>query len=139
MIKTIEEGEPFRCAGNAYRMLVPREIGGCCELVYERIEPGHVTPPNQHETFLQIYVLLRGHAKVTVGSETRVVEAPAVCFIPPKTNHFVENLSAETAVEYLYTSVWPDGIPFDEREGGWREVYRKITQAYADRGYGERT
>ena len=135
MIRTLAEGEPFRCAGNVFKMLLPRDDGGCCEVVLETVGPGHSTPPNQHATFVQIYVILRGEANVTIGPETRTVRAPAVAFIPKDTNHFVSNESSGTDVEYLYVSIWPEGIPAAEKDGGWREVYARMIQDYSDRGY----
>ena len=135
MIRTVAEGEPFRCAGNFFKMLLPRDEGECCEVVLETVGPGHSTPPNQHATFVQIYVILRGEAKVTIGPETRTVRAPAVAFIPKDTNHFVSNESSGTDVEYLYVSIWPEGIPAAEKDGGWRQVYARLIQEYSDRGY----
>jgi hypothetical protein len=38
-------------------------------------------------------------------------------------------------LHYLYISVWPDGIPAEEREGGWKKVYEKIIDSYVSRGY----
>jgi quercetin dioxygenase-like cupin family protein len=122
LIRTLAEGEPFRCAGNFFQMLLPRDDGECCEVVLETVGPGHSTPPNQHATFVQIYVILRGEAKVTIGPETRTVRAPAVAFIPKDMTHSVSNESISTDVEYLYVSIWPDGIPTAEKDGGWREV-----------------
>lgn len=135
MIRTVAEGEPFRCAGNFFKMLLPRDEGECCEVVLETVGPGHSTPPNQHATFVQIYVILRGDAKVTIGTETRTVSAPAVAFIPKQTNHFLSNESTGTDVEYLYVSIWPEGIPAAEKDGGWRKVYSRLIQEYTDRGY----
>lgn len=135
MIRTLAEGEAFRCAGNVFQMLLPRDEGDCCEVVLQTVGPGHSTPPNQHATFVQIYVILRGEAKVTIGGETRTVRAPAVAFIPKETNHFVSNESSGADVEYLYVSIWPEGIPAVEKDGGWRQVYARITQEYSDRGY----
>jgi quercetin dioxygenase-like cupin family protein len=135
LIRTLAEGEPFRCAGNFFQMLLPRDDGECCEVVLETVGPGHSTPPNQHATFVQIYVILRGEAKVTIGPETRTVRAPAVAFIPKDMTHSVSNESISTDVEYLYVSIWPDGIPTAEKDGGWREVYARMIQEYTDRGY----
>ena len=135
MIKEFDQGEPFQCAGNAFKMLLSRDEGDCCEVVLETVGPGRSTPPNAHEIFLQIYVIVRGEARLTVGSETKTVLAPAVALIPKCTTHFLTNVSKQDTVEYLYISVWPDGIPADEKEGGWRQVYARMIQAYADRGY----
>ncbi|MGP8244112.1 MAG: hypothetical protein ACLQVN_06300 [Bryobacteraceae bacterium] len=31
MIRKFDEGEPFRCAGNNFVMLLPRDLTDCCE------------------------------------------------------------------------------------------------------------
>ena len=54
LVKALSEGEPFRCAGNEYFMLLPRDISDCCEVVLEKVPPGHSTPPNAHSTFVQV-------------------------------------------------------------------------------------
>jgi quercetin dioxygenase-like cupin family protein len=134
-LRSFTEGEPFRCAGNDFVMLLPRDLGGCCEAVLQIVQPGCQTPPNAHESFLQIYLILAGKAEVHIGQESRVVSGPAIAFIPPKTNHWVVNTSPDQRLQYLYISVWPDGIPAAEKDGGWRKVYRDIVQEYVDRGY----
>jgi quercetin dioxygenase-like cupin family protein len=130
-----EQGEPFQCAGNNYLMLLPRDLTDCCEVVLEEVAPGKRTPPNQHETFLQVYVVLDGHAELSIGGETREIRAPFVALIPRRTDHYVVNKSDTAPVRYLYISVWPEGIPAAEREGGWRMAYGRIIQEYADRGF----
>lgn len=134
-IRSFAEGEPFRCAGNDFVMLLPRDLTDCCGVVLQIVQPGAQTPPNAHETFLQVYLILSGTADVKIGEESKVVSGPAVALIPPKTNHWVVNASADVPLQYLYMSVWPQGIPAAEKEGGWRRVYRQIIQEYADRGY----
>lgn len=135
MIRTFDEGEPFRCAGNDFVMLLPRDLTDCCEVVKQIVRPGCKTPPNAHETFLQVYLVLSGTADVKIGDESRTVAAPAIALVPPKTVHWVENPSNEHELVYLYISVWPDGIPSNEKEGGWRKVYQSIIEDYAGRGY----
>jgi quercetin dioxygenase-like cupin family protein len=133
--KRFEQGEPFQCAGQDYLMLLPRELTNCCEVVLEEVAPGRSTPPNQHETFLQVYVVLEGRAELTIGADTSDISAPFVALIPRNTNHYIVNKSEIGPLKYLYISVWPDGIPAAEREGGWRTVYNTIIQEYADRGF----
>ena len=135
MIRTFDEGDGFRCAGNDFVMLLPRDETGSCEAVLQIVRPGATTPSNTHETFLQIYLIWSGSAKVFIGEQVRAVSAPAIAFVPPKTVHWVENLSATEELRYLYISVWPDGIPAAESEGGWRHVYGKIIDEYVGRGY----
>ncbi len=134
-VKQFNEGEPFRCAGNDFAMLLPRDETGACEAVLQMVRPGGVTPPNSHETFMQIYLIWSGAAKIFIGGEAKQVTAPAVAFVPPKTEHWVENALADRELQYLYISVWPNGIPGEECEGGWRKVYAKIIDDYAGRGY----
>jgi quercetin dioxygenase-like cupin family protein len=134
-IRQFSEGEPFRCAGNEFVMLLPREETLACEVVLQMVRPGGSTPPNSHETFMQIYLIWSGEAKVFLGAEMRQVRAPAVAFVPPRTEHWVENAAQDRELHYLYISVWPKGIPADEIEGGWRKVYEKIIDSYVSRGY----
>jgi mannose-6-phosphate isomerase-like protein (cupin superfamily) len=132
--KTFSEGEHFRCAGNEYLMLLPRDITDCCEVVLEKVAAGRRTPPNAHPTFNQIYVVLSGDAEVTIGDKTCRVSAPAVAYIPRNTNHYVVNMGTGE-FQYLYVTVWPQGIPAKEKDGGWRHAYTDIIQEYVDRGY----
>ena len=67
----LDEGEPFWCAGNLYSMLIPRDVTKCFEAVLETVEPGRATPPNAHDTFAQLYVLLRGTGRLYVADEVR--------------------------------------------------------------------
>ena len=132
--KTFDEGELFQCAGNNYVMLLPRDLTNCAEVVLEKVAVGQRTPPNAHPTFVQIYIVLQGEADITIGEETRRVTAPAVAFIPCNTNHYVFN-KGTNELRYLYVTVWPDGIPCDEVEGGWKQVYARMIREYSDRGY----
>ena len=128
------EGENIRCAGNDYLMLLPRDVTGSCEVVLEKIKLGESTPPNTHSTFQQIYIVLSGEGEITIGDDTRRVTAPAVAFIPKNTHHRVVN-TGDTELQYIYVTVWPEGIPTNEIEGGWRKVYAEMIQEYAERGY----
>ena len=81
-IREFSEGEPFRCAGNEFTMLLPRDETGACEAVLQMVRPGGTTPPNSHETFMQIYLFWSGEARVYIGGEMQQVRAPAVAFVP---------------------------------------------------------
>jgi mannose-6-phosphate isomerase-like protein (cupin superfamily) len=131
---TFQEGERFPCAGNEYVMLVPREVTDCCEVVLERIDSGGSTPPNAHLTFNQVFIILEGTAEITIGDEKRHLSAPAVAYIPKNTQHFVRNLGT-AELQYVYITIWPDGIPADERRGGWRQASEEMVRDYAERGY----
>jgi mannose-6-phosphate isomerase-like protein (cupin superfamily) len=132
--RTKDEGETFKCAGNQYAMMLPRDVTECCEVVSEKVAPGVKTPPNAHSTFNQIYIILSGEPLVTVGDETRSLSPQSVVYIPKNTNHYVVNNGTEE-VHYLYVTVWPSGIPANERDGGWKNVYKRMIQEYVDRGY----
>jgi quercetin dioxygenase-like cupin family protein len=134
-VKQFSEGDPFRCAGNEFVMLLPRDETRACEMVLQMVRPGATTPSNSHESFMQVYLIWSGAAEIFIGSESRRVTAPAVAFIPPRTEHWVTNLSEDRELHYLYMSVWPEGIPAEEFDGGWKHVYSKIIDTYASRGY----
>lgn len=135
LIKQFNEGEPFRCAGNEFVMLLPRDATGACEVVLQMVRPGGITPSNSHDTFMQIYLIWSGEAEVFIGSESQRVAAPAMAFVPPRTEHWVKNLLPDRELHYLYISVWPDGIPAEEFDGGWKKVYADIIDSYVSRGY----
>src|ERR1035441_7598358 len=65
-IRQFSEGEPFRCAGNEFVMLLPRDATGACEAVLQMVRPGGTTPPNSHETFMQVYLIWAGEARVYI-------------------------------------------------------------------------
>src|SRR5437773_5657145 len=117
LCKSLSEGERFRCAGNDYLMLLPRDLTDCCEVVLEKFADGRPTPPNAHATFNQIYIVLSGDAEITIGDKTSRVSAPAVAYIPRNTNHYAVNMGT-VELQYLYVSVWPQGIPAKEKDGG---------------------
>jgi quercetin dioxygenase-like cupin family protein len=133
-VRQFAEGVRFGCAGNDYVMLLPREETNCCEAVLEKIAAAGKTPPNAHATFMQIFIVLAGEAEITIGSETHRVSAPAIAYIPQNTKHSVVNPSTNE-LQYVYISVWPDGIPREESNGGWRRVYADMIQEYAEKGY----
>lgn len=77
----------------------------------------------------------RGEANVFIGAESRKLAAPAIAFVPPRTEHWVENALADRDLQYLYISVWPNGIPSEEFNGGWKHVYAGIIDEYVTRGF----
>jgi mannose-6-phosphate isomerase-like protein (cupin superfamily) len=129
----IDDGELFECAGNRYAMLIPRDQTRCLEAVLETVMPGGSTPPNAHETFVQLYVLLAGSARLRIGSEIREVQSPSVAFIPKQTVHCIENTGG-VPLRYLYVSIWPGAIPAEE-DRPWREICARMIADYAERGF----
>lgn len=128
------EGEKFSCAGNEYLMLLPRDVTNCCEAALESIAPQGETPPNAHATFHQVFVFLKGDAVITIGGESRRARGPAVAYVPPNTKHSVRN-AGDTELQYLYISIWSEGIPSDEMLGGWKRACADMIQEYAERGF----
>jgi mannose-6-phosphate isomerase-like protein (cupin superfamily) len=129
----LDEGEQFLCAGNLYTMLIPRDDTQCFEAVLESVAPGRATPPNAHATFVQMYFVVAGRARVHIGEESREASAPAVAFVPLNTQHHVENIG-DSALQYIYVSIWPAGIP-PEDGLQWREACEAMIQAYESKGY----
>jgi len=134
LIRTFAEGERFPCAGNEYVMLLPRDVTDCCEVVLEDIAAGSETPPNVHSTFNQVFIVLQGEAEISIGNDKRQISAPAVAYVPNNTNHSVRNVGAVN-LRYIYITIWPKGIPADEKLGGWKEACAAMVREYAERGY----
>jgi mannose-6-phosphate isomerase-like protein (cupin superfamily) len=61
-----------------------------------------------HETMWELYYILEGKARYTVGDEINIVEPGDFIAVPPKTRHFQESLEAPH--RFLY---W--GVAIDEK------------------------
>src|SRR5215831_18995054 len=131
--RTLDEGEEFWCAGNLYRMLIPRDDTRCFEAALETLEPGGATPPNAHATFVQMYFIVTGTARVHIDGEAREVTGPAVAYVPIDSCHHVENIG-HSALKYIYVSIWPGKIP-PEDGLTWREACDVMIRMYNSRGY----
>lgn len=69
--------------------------------------PNGKIPLHSHENE-EIYVILSGKGKMTVGDESEEVEAVSVVYIPPNTEHSLVNTGEENlTVLYVYA---PAGI-----------------------------
>jgi mannose-6-phosphate isomerase-like protein (cupin superfamily) len=121
--KHLEEAESFTCAGVQFGMLLPRDITGSVEVVWERLEPFQATPQDQHPSFDQLFFILKGTGEVTLGTESREVKVATVVFIPQAMSHSVQCTSDE-GLEYLYFNVWRNGIP--DKEKDWKVTYSQI-------------
>jgi mannose-6-phosphate isomerase-like protein (cupin superfamily) len=114
-------------------MLIPRDDTQCFEAVLESVAPGQATPPNAHATFVQLYFVVAGTARIHIAGESRETSAPAVAFVPLNTDHHVENIG-DSALQYIYVSIWPGTIP-PEDGLRWREACEAMIQGYESRGY----
>ena len=121
--KRLDEAEPFECAGIQFGMLLPRDITGSVEVVWERLEPSKSTPVDQHLSFDQLFFILKGSAEVTLGDETQAVEVATVIVIPRGIKHSVQ-CTSDKGLEYLYFNVWKNGVP--EKEKNWKTIYLGI-------------
>ena len=133
-IRQFSEGEPFRCAGNEFVMLLPRDETGACEAVLQMVRPGGTTPPNSHETFMQIYLSgRRGAGVYRRGDAAGAGSGSGVCAAAHRA------LGGECAGRpgialslHQRLAGWDSA---EEREGGWKNVYAKIIDSYVSRGY----
>jgi mannose-6-phosphate isomerase-like protein (cupin superfamily) len=131
--RTLTEGERFWCAGNLYTMLIPRDDTQCLEAAMETIEVGQATPANAHSSFVQMYFMVAGTARVHIGEEQREITAPAVAFVPRQMDHYVENIGS-VPLQYIYVSIWPGTIPAEDGLS-WREACDAMIRMYDSRGY----
>lgn len=72
------------------------------------VEPGARQVVHDHEPE-QVYVVVAGEGRMTVGDDDRAVEAGDLVHIPANTDHGIENTGAET-LEYVSaaTPAFPD-------------------------------
>lgn len=62
------------------------------------LAPGAATEPHRHPTTEEIYYVLRGAGRMTVGMEQREVGPGDGILIPPGARHTIENIGAEPLV-----------------------------------------
>jgi mannose-6-phosphate isomerase-like protein (cupin superfamily) len=131
--RRLDEGEQVLCAGNLYTMLIPRDDTQCFEAALESVAPGRATPPNAHATFVQMYFVVAGRARIHIGGETTEIAAPAVAYVPLNKQHHVENIG-DSDLQYIYVSIWPGKIPLEDGLQ-WREACDAMIRAYDSKGY----
>ncbi len=66
------------------------------------LKPGEHMHRHSTEGYEELLVVLRGRARVVVGTEPVAMEAGQVLYIPPQTGHEVHNDGAEE-LRYIYT------------------------------------
>lgn len=122
-VQPLATAEPFECAGIQFRMILSRNHTRSVEVVWEYLEPGISTPLDQHSSFDQVFLVLKGTGEVTIGTEVAPVREHDTIYVPRQTLHSVR-CTSDCGLEYLYINVWPGKIP--ESEADWREVYSQI-------------
>lgn len=83
------------------RDLMPRGIVPEMLVGYNILEGPGQTGPNSHETWHQVFVVVKGKGTLVRGQERIPVEAPCIVHIPPNTEHDVE-VAPEERIEYVY-------------------------------------
>lgn len=79
--------------GSEIRPLIDRTTSSIerCSLAEEVLPVGAAVAPHHHIETEEIYYILEGTGRMTVGNETREVEAGDAIFIPRRETHTLEN------------------------------------------------
>jgi mannose-6-phosphate isomerase-like protein (cupin superfamily) len=82
--------------GSEIRPLIDRTTSNItqCSLAEEMLPPGCAVTPHRHRQIEEIYYIVSGRGLMTVGDETREVEAGDAVFIPRGQRHTLENTGA---------------------------------------------
>lgn len=82
--------------GSEIRPLIDRTTSEIelCSLAEETLPAGHAVTPHHHRKTEEIYYILRGQGRMTVGDETREVSAGDAIFIPRGNTHTLLNTGA---------------------------------------------
>lgn len=70
-------------------------------------EPGQLQSAHTHRGSDKIYVVLEGHAELTVGSERGEVRAGSAVLIPPGAEHALRNPGPERLVVLVFMAPKP--------------------------------
>jgi mannose-6-phosphate isomerase-like protein (cupin superfamily) len=62
------------------------------------LRPGAATEPHRHPRTEEIYYILRGAGRMTIGTEARTVEPGDGVLIPPGTRHTIQNVGPDPLV-----------------------------------------
>ena len=114
--KHLDDAELFTCAGVQFGMLLPRDVTGSVEVVWERLEASQSTPTDQHSSFDQLFLILKGTGEVSVGGEAQMIKPSMLVFIPQATQHFVR-CTSEEGLEYFISMSGEKGFQTKRRTG----------------------
>ena len=67
-------------------------------------EPGSEQPSHTHATNEQVYIVVRGRGRMTVGDEQQEVGAGTLVFVPPGSPHSILNVGEEPLLLITATS-----------------------------------
>jgi mannose-6-phosphate isomerase-like protein (cupin superfamily) len=84
--------------GSEIRPLIDRTTSNIklCSLAEEVLPVGAIVGRHHHIETEEIYYILRGTGRMTIGSEVRTVEAGDAIFIPRGRTHTLENTGRES-------------------------------------------
>ena len=74
------------------------------------VEPGGTTQEGFHPDEEEVYVILKGRARLMVGDDIQVVGPGDTVYVPRNHRHRMACISEEN-LEYLYFANWPKEIP----------------------------
>jgi mannose-6-phosphate isomerase-like protein (cupin superfamily) len=83
--------------GSEIRPLIDRTTSPVtqCSLAEEWLPPGAAVTPHHHEVLEEIYYILEGAGRMTIGEETREVGPGDAIYIPKHNRHTLTNTGAE--------------------------------------------
>src|SRR2546430_1886868 len=89
--------------GSEIRPLIDRTTSAIalCSLAEEVLPPGARVARHHHQATEEVYYILSGHGRMTVGAEERAVAAGDAVFIPRETSHTLANTGPEPLVLLL--------------------------------------
>ena len=84
--------------GSEIRPLIDRTTSDItqCSLAEETLPPGCAVTPHRHREIEEIYYILSGSGLMTVGDETRKVEAGDAIYIPRGNRHTLKNAGTDS-------------------------------------------
>ena len=88
------------------KLLVDRHEAETIALGYVSISKGESTQTGFHDDEEEIYVILKGEAKLILGDEESNIKEGDVVYVPRNTTHKMTCISDEK-LEYLYFANWP--------------------------------
>jgi len=81
------------------------EIPHLTQFATSRIPPGEATSPHSHADMIEVFLVQRGSAEVTVDGTTHRIEEGGYIAIQPGEVHILKNSSATDDLELLYFGI----------------------------------
>lgn len=78
---------------------------------YFRLEPGGSGPKHHHENEVEVYIVIKGKGKVTLGEQDIEVQPGTLVYVPPKMEH--QTCNTGTAALEFY-GIFSPAVDFSE-------------------------